>query len=174
MGLELFHHSNFGCGSFPFWARARKNRAGSSSEQPSDRALIEPNLTVIACGDELEKMRVMIFKLMCPNVMLVHILCLQLIRLIQNPRLLAKRVQTCGHNEKSTIYWYRLHGGVGSNNGSFGNGMTVIPAVTGSRKNWYYLSSTGIDFIMRSRSGEVCSCCQLVPAWVRLNYVCAE
>ena len=39
----------------------------------------------------MEKMRVMIFKLMCPNVMLVHILCLQLIRLIQNPRLLAKK-----------------------------------------------------------------------------------
>ena len=37
---------------------------------------------------------------------------------------------------------------------------------------------TEISFIMRSRFGEVCSCSSLTvllgPAWVLLNYVCAE
>ena len=70
----------------------------------------------------MEKMRVMIFKLMCPNVMLVHILCLQLIPGLRHmPHKLERPSAALALPAKSDL---RL---VGHGRGR-GGGVIVIPA----------------------------------------------
>ena len=70
----------------------------------------------------MEKMRVMIFKLMCPNVILVHILCLQLIPGLRHmPHKLERPSAALALPAKSDL---RL---VGHGRGR-GGGVIVIPA----------------------------------------------